>query len=154
MRRWTQSVLGNRLSDGSEAHRWIARACVGGLLAVLCFLAGFSLLTENDLAARAAAAQRSTRLGQLYGDARFWVGQEEALECKYRLEPSPAVLRSHTSADANLTRDLEAIGRIEHSVDTQRLVAQLVRDQRLYATASRAQQRIAADARPCRALEK
>jgi hypothetical protein len=65
---------------------------------VLCFLAGFSLLTEDDLAARASAAQRATRLGQLYGDARFWVGQEESLERKYRLEPSPAVVQAFRRA--------------------------------------------------------
>jgi diguanylate cyclase (GGDEF)-like protein len=109
---------------------------VGGLLAVLCFLAGFSLVTENDLAGRAAGAQRSTRLGQLYGDARFWVGQEESLERKYRLEPSPAVLQLHTDSETNLTRDLDAIGRMDHSTDTQRLVAHLAGEQRQYAQAS------------------
>jgi diguanylate cyclase (GGDEF)-like protein/putative nucleotidyltransferase with HDIG domain len=136
MRRWTQSLLGNRLSDGSEPHRWAARACVGGLLAVLCFLAGFSLLTENHLAGRAAGSQRATRLGQLYGDARFWVGQEESLERKYRLEPSAAALQLHTDADNNLTQDLDAIGQIDHSAGTERLVAHLVGEQHLYAIAS------------------
>jgi diguanylate cyclase (GGDEF)-like protein len=124
------------LPDGSGANRWVARACVGALLAVLCFLVGFSLLTENDLAGRAAGSQRATRLGQLYGDARFWVGQEESLERKYRLEPGPAVLQLHTSADTNLTRDLDTIGRIDHSADTQQLVRHLTREQRLYAKAS------------------
>jgi diguanylate cyclase (GGDEF)-like protein len=138
MKRWARSFVGSHLSDGSEPNRWIARACVGGLLAVLCFLAGFSLLTENDLAARAAAAQRSTRLGQLYGDARFWVGQEESLERKYRLEPSATVLQLHTAAETNLTRDLDAVGRIDHSVVTQQLVTHLAHEQRLYATASEA----------------
>jgi diguanylate cyclase (GGDEF)-like protein len=109
---------------------------VGALLTVLCFLAGFSLVTENDLAARAAGAHRSTRLGQLYGDARFWVGQEESLERKYRLEPGPAVLQLHTDAESNLNRDLDAIGHMDHSTDTQRLVAHLAREQRLYAQAS------------------
>jgi diguanylate cyclase (GGDEF)-like protein/putative nucleotidyltransferase with HDIG domain len=136
MSRWTQSLLGTLRPDGSGANRWVARACVGGLLAVLCFLAGFSLLTENDLAGRAAGAQRATRLGELYGDARFWVGQEESLERKYRLEPGPAVLQLHSSAEANLTRDLDTIGRIDHSAGTQQLVARLVREQGLYARAS------------------
>jgi diguanylate cyclase (GGDEF)-like protein len=124
------------LPDGSEPNRWVARACVGALLAVLCFLAGFSLLTENALAGRAAGARRATRLGQLYGDARFWVGQEESLERKYRLEASPAVLQLHTDAEHNLTRDLDAIGRIDQSADTQGLVRRLTREQRLYAKAS------------------
>lgn len=106
---------------------------------MLCFLAGFSLVTENDLAGRAAGSQRATRLGQLYGDARFWVGQEESLERKYRLEPSPAVQQLHTAAENNLTRDLGLIGRIDRSAAaTQRLVAHLVGEQRLYARASQA----------------
>jgi diguanylate cyclase (GGDEF)-like protein len=124
------------LPGGSGANRWVARACVGALLGVLCFLAGFSLLTENDLARWASGAQRATRLGQLYGDARFWVGQEESLERKYRLEFSPAVLQLHTDAEKNLTHDLNAIGRIDQSASTQQLVARLNRQQRLYAKAS------------------
>jgi diguanylate cyclase (GGDEF)-like protein len=132
MRRAARSVL----PDGSAANRWVARGCVGGLLAVLCFLAGFSLVTENDLARRASGAQRATRLSQLYSDGRFWVGQEESLERKYRLEPSPAVLQLHTDAETNLTRDLHTIGGIDHSADIQRLVARLAREQALYAHAS------------------
>jgi hypothetical protein len=75
---------------------------VGGLLMVLSFLAGFSVVTEHGLAAGAAHAQTATRLAQVYGDARFWVGQEESLERKYRLEPGPAVLQLHTQAEQNL----------------------------------------------------
>jgi diguanylate cyclase (GGDEF)-like protein/putative nucleotidyltransferase with HDIG domain len=109
---------------------------VGGLLAVLCFLAGFSLLTERDLAGRAAGSQRATRLAQLESDARFWVGQEESLERKYRLEPSPAVKQLHVAAENNLTGDLDVIGQIDHSADSHQLVARLTREQGLYATAS------------------
>ncbi|MFZ1994603.1 MAG: diguanylate cyclase [Solirubrobacteraceae bacterium] len=109
---------------------------MGALLVVLCFLAGFSLLTENDLAGRAAVSQRATRLSQLYGDARFWVGQEESLERKYRLEPGPTVLQLHTASETNLSRDVAEIGRIDRSADTQQLVSRLSRDQRLYARAS------------------
>ncbi len=136
MRRRAHPVVGNRPPDGSEANRWIARACVGGLLAVLCFLAGFSLLTDSDLAGRAAGAQRGTRLGQLYGDARFWVGQEESLERKYRLEPSRAVAQLHTDSESNLNHDLVAIGRIDRAPGTQQLVTHLASEQRLYARAS------------------
>ena len=136
MQRRTKSLSGSSVAADSEPNRWIARACVGGLLAVLCFLAGFSLVTENDLAARATDAQRSSHLAELYGDARFWVGQEESLERKYRLEPSPAVLAVHTSAATNLTRDLSAIGRIDRSSVTARLVARLAYEQRRYATAT------------------
>jgi diguanylate cyclase (GGDEF)-like protein len=138
MKRRTESLLRSSLPGGSAANRWMARGCVGGLLAVLCFLAGFSLLTENDLAGRAARAQRATRIGQLYADARFWVGQEESLERKYRLEPSPAVEQLHGAAATNVTRDLATIGRIDRAAATQRLVGHLARQQRLYANASEA----------------
>lgn len=90
---------------------------------MLCFLAGFSLLTENGLAGRAAGAQRATRLGQLYGDARFWVGQEESLERKYRLEPSPAVQQLHADAERNLNRDLDVIDQMDHSARPSRRCA-------------------------------
>ena len=111
--------------------------CIAGLLAVLCFLAGFSLLTESDVAGRADASQRATELGQLYGNARFWVGQEESLERKYRLEPSPAVLQLHTEAQNNLDGTLKAIGGIDRSAETQQLVKHLEHEQGLYAQASK-----------------
>lgn len=124
------------LPDGPGANRWVARACVGGLLVVLCFLAGFSLVTENDLAARASGALRAARLGQLYSDARFWVGQEQSLERKYQLEPTLAVLQLHSDAQTNLTADLDDIGSADRSPATMQLVASLTREQRLYANAS------------------
>jgi hypothetical protein len=84
MRRRARSGSRSLRPDGSGAKRWVARAC--GRSARGAVLPGWVSLTENDLAARASGAQRATRLGQLYGDARFWVGQEESLERKYRLE--------------------------------------------------------------------
>jgi diguanylate cyclase (GGDEF)-like protein len=136
MRRWETSGSRGQPSDESRRGRWLARACVGGLLAVLCFLAGFSLLTESGLAGEAARAQTATRLSKLYGDARFWVGQLESLERKYRLEPGPAVLKLHTQAGRNLLGDLHAVAAIDHSAVTRRLMATLQPEQAAYASAS------------------
>ena len=110
--------------------------CVGGLLAVLCFLAGFSVLTENGVAGEAGRAQRATRLSELYGDARFWVGQEESLERKYRLEPGLAVRRLHIRAEQSLIGDLSAIRALDRSTATRQLVTHLVAEQGMYASAS------------------
>jgi diguanylate cyclase (GGDEF)-like protein len=136
MRRRGRSLLRRPLPADFGAGRWVARVCVGGLLVVLCFLAGFSILTENGLAGEAARAQSATRLSQLFGNARFWVGQEESLERKYRLEPGPAILQLHTAAEQNLTADLDAVIAIDRSTATRRLVAGLAVQQAMYATAS------------------
>jgi diguanylate cyclase (GGDEF)-like protein len=103
---------------------------------VLCFLAGFSLLTEDHVAGRATVAERAMRVSQLYGDARFWVGQEESLERKYRLEPTRAVLHLHDASMKNLTGALKAVGAIDRSPPTARLIARLLREQGQYAAAT------------------
>jgi diguanylate cyclase (GGDEF)-like protein len=120
----------------SAAGRWVARLSVVGLLAVLCFLAGFSILTEDGVAGEAARAQSAARLSALYGDARFRVGQEESLERKYRLEPGPAVLQLHTQAGRNLAGDLIDIVAIDHSTATRRVTAHLAAQQARYESAS------------------
>jgi diguanylate cyclase (GGDEF)-like protein len=120
----------------SGARRWVARACVGGLLAVLCFLAGFSILTENGLAGEAARGQNATRLSELYGDARYFAGQEESLENKYLLWPSRPILKLHAEAGRKLIGDLNAIVAIDQSAATRALVARLLAQQATYAGAS------------------
>jgi hypothetical protein len=52
---------------------------VAGLLAVLCFLAGFSILTQRRVARVSQPADEANRTSAIYQDARFWVGQEESL---------------------------------------------------------------------------
>jgi diguanylate cyclase (GGDEF)-like protein len=133
---WEKSISRSLLPADSRAGRWVTRGCIGGLLIVLCFLAGFSLLTENGLAGEARRAQTANQLSGLYGDARFWVGQEESLERKYRLEPGSDVLELHAQAERNLNADLNAIGAIDQSVTTRRLIARLATQQVLYANAS------------------
>ena len=60
--------------------RWIVRASVAGLVAVLCFLAGFSIVTERSVAAKSRQADRATRLSATYQDARHWVAEEKSEE--------------------------------------------------------------------------
>jgi diguanylate cyclase (GGDEF)-like protein len=136
MRRSVKPSSRGLLPADSRTNRWVARGCVGGLLAVLCFLAGFSVLTESGLAGDAAGAQRATRLSDLYSDARFWISQEESLERKYRLEPGRAVFESHAQAGRNLIGDLAAIVANDHSAATRRLMAHLVQQQATYAGAT------------------
>jgi diguanylate cyclase (GGDEF)-like protein len=96
--------------DGDRsASRWIMRASVVGLLAVLCFLAGFSIMTQSREDALSRRAGAANSLSSVYQDARFWVGQEESLERKYRLEPGPTVLALHDDAEQNLTVDLRRL---------------------------------------------
>ena len=78
--------------------------CTAGLLAVLCFLAGFSVVTQRRVAEHSRAADQANQLAAVYADARFWVGQEESLERKYRLEPGAAVLALHNAAEAGSGR--------------------------------------------------
>ena len=78
--------------DGGHPNRWTVRSSVAGLLAVLCFLAGFSILTQRRVARVSQRADEANRTSAIYQDARFWVGQEESLERKYRLEPGSDVL--------------------------------------------------------------
>jgi diguanylate cyclase (GGDEF)-like protein len=138
MRRWTRLLSRRvpRTDAPAGAGRWIGRACVAGLLVVLCFLAGFSLLTETGLAGEAARGQSATRLSELYGDARFYVGQEESLENQYLLEPSRSVLTRHAEAGRSLDSDLDAIVAIDHSATTRQLTRQLLLQQARYANVS------------------
>ena len=42
--------------------RWIVRASLAGLVVVLCFLVGFSVVTRHSVAVKSASADRATRL--------------------------------------------------------------------------------------------
>ena len=94
---------------------WIVRASVAGLLLVLCFLSAFSVIAQSHEANLSRSADAANRLSSVYQDARFWVGQEESLARKYRLEPSRAVLRVHDTAVLNLTADVQRLLRVRKS---------------------------------------
>jgi diguanylate cyclase (GGDEF)-like protein len=111
---------------GDQSSRWIVRASVAGLLVVLCFLAGFSVMTQTRAAGQSRRADAAGTMSNLYQDARFWVGQEESLERKYRLEPGAAVLALHNAAEQSLTADLQRLGRIDSSPANHAVVRHLL----------------------------
>jgi len=101
------------------------RGCIAALLAVLCFLTGFSVLTQRRVSELSGRADRATRLSAAYQDARFWVGQEESLERKYRLEPGPDVRALHTASERNVDGDLQLLVMIESSARTRALLTRV-----------------------------
>jgi diguanylate cyclase (GGDEF)-like protein len=133
-----REALGRVMSvaEGGSASRWVMRASVVGLLAVLCFLAGFSIVTQTRDASLSRRADAANTLSSVYQDARFWVGQEESLERKYRLEPGAAVLRLHDEAEQSLTADLRRVGRLDSSPANQSVVTRLLSLDARYVRAS------------------
>jgi diguanylate cyclase (GGDEF)-like protein len=112
--------------------------CTVGLLAVLCFLAGFSLVTQRGIAVHSRTADDANKLAAVYADARFWVGQEESLERKYRLEPGAEVLARHTQAEAAVVHDLTVVRTLDSSPATKRFLDSLIRAHAGYERASAA----------------
>lgn len=117
----------HRVSEDRSTSQWIVRASIAGLLVVLCFLAGFSIFTQERTAEHSKRAGQANRLSDTYQDARFWVSQEESLERKYRLEPTAEVLALHKDAERNLASDLRRLGVVDPSPATAAVVARLTR---------------------------
>ncbi|THF87674.1 EAL domain-containing protein [Deinococcus sp. KSM4-11] len=61
-------------------------------------MALFAVLTALQSSTLTHAVSRSVRQSDLYQKARYWVGTEESLERKYRLEPGPDILAQHAKA--------------------------------------------------------
>jgi diguanylate cyclase (GGDEF)-like protein len=118
--------------------RWIVRASLAGLVVVLCFLAGFSIVTERGVAAKSALADRATRLSATYQDARHWVSDEKSIERQYRLEGSYAVKFAHRQAERRLIANLNHVLALDGSPAGHATVARLLRLQAEYHSASQA----------------
>jgi diguanylate cyclase (GGDEF)-like protein len=118
--------------------RWIVRASLAGLVAVLCFLAVFSVVTRRSVAVKSASADRATRLSATYQDARHWVGEQKSVERQYRIEGSYAVVAAHRQAERRLIADLDHVVRLDGSPKTRATVARLLRLQADYHSASQA----------------
>jgi diguanylate cyclase (GGDEF)-like protein len=129
-------VDGHGSAGNHATGRWALRASVAGLLVVVCVLAGFSIVAQTRIAARSQRADQATRVSELYQDARFWVGQEESLERKYRLEPGSEVLGLHDQAEQNVVRDLRRLPRLDRSPATAASVGRLLRMHADYVRAS------------------
>jgi diguanylate cyclase (GGDEF)-like protein len=132
----TSHVEGHRSAEIRATGQWALRVSVAGLLVVVCVLAGFSILTQTHIAGRSQRADQATRVSEVYQDARFWVGQEESLERKYRLEPGREVLTLHQQAEQNVVRDLRRLPGLDGSPATAASVARLLRMHAEYTRAS------------------
>jgi diguanylate cyclase (GGDEF)-like protein len=130
----TVSILRNRDSLTTRELTW---ASTTGLVLVLCFLTVFALLTQQSASTESRAADRATRLATAYANVRFWVGQEESLERKYRLEPGPAVLNEDAQAARAVTAELALVQALDGSPTTGRFLADVARDHAAYQQASR-----------------
>jgi diguanylate cyclase (GGDEF)-like protein/putative nucleotidyltransferase with HDIG domain len=117
-------------------ERWAVRASVAGLLVVLCFLAGFSMLTQRSVEQTSRKADRAMRLSAIYQDARDWVGQEQSEARRYRFEGSYAVRLTHDAAEKRLAAALEQIRRLDASPSSRAAVVQLLDLHRQYCVAS------------------
>jgi diguanylate cyclase (GGDEF)-like protein/putative nucleotidyltransferase with HDIG domain len=105
---------------------------------VACLIAGwaalgvFALVIQHHVVVEARAADASNRIATVYQDARFWVGQDESLERKYRLEPSQQTLDLHAQSGANLIADLRKVATLEGTPAAKRWVALLLVSQGRY----------------------
>ena len=105
---------------------------------MLCFLAGFSVVTRHSVAVKSASADRATRLSATYQDARHWVGEQKSVERQYRIEGSYAVVAAHRQAERRLIADLDHVLALDSSPATRATVARLLRLQADYHSASQA----------------
>ncbi len=125
-------------SADRHQDRWVVRASLAGLLIVLCFLAGFSVVTEHGVAAKSARADRATRLSATYQDARHWVSEQKSIERQYRIEGSYVVRATHDQAEKRLSADLDRLQALDDSSTTQATVARLRRLEADYRSGARA----------------
>jgi diguanylate cyclase (GGDEF)-like protein/putative nucleotidyltransferase with HDIG domain len=102
------------------------RVAVVVLVAGLAALAAFALLTEHRVVEEANRAAAANHLATVYQDARFWVGQDESLERKYRLEPSAKTLALHEQSGDNLTADLQTVAKLQPTPAVERWVTRLL----------------------------
>ncbi len=90
-------------------ERWVVRASVAGLLAVLCFLAGFSVITQQRVATESKRADTAMRLSATYQDARHWVTEAKSIERAYHFEGSGTVRFAYVRATQDLDADLHHV---------------------------------------------
>jgi len=90
-------------------ERWAVRASVAGLLAILCFLAGFSVITQQRVATESKRADTAMKLSATYQDARHWVTEAKSIERAYHFEGSSTVRFSYVRATQDLDADLHHV---------------------------------------------
>jgi diguanylate cyclase (GGDEF)-like protein len=122
---------------GGSKDQWIVRGSVAGLLAVLCFLAGFSVFTQRRAADLSERADTAARLSTTYVDARHWVTEAKSVERRYRFEASSSVRGSHEVAKRRLGADLQKVLTLDTSAKTRETISRLLKLHWRYDQASR-----------------
>jgi diguanylate cyclase (GGDEF)-like protein/putative nucleotidyltransferase with HDIG domain len=110
---------------GSQ-DKWAARGSVAGLLVVLCFVGGFSLWTQNRVAADSTRADTAIRLSATYQDARHWVTEAKSIERRYHFEGSGVVRDSYEQATQHLDDDLMQVLELDASPASRATIGRLL----------------------------
>ena len=124
------------MEKGASQEKWVVRASVAGLLGVLCFLTGFSVITQNRVARESKRADTASRLSATYQDARHWVTEAKSVERRYRFEGSYAVRLSQSRRRTVWEADLRSVVRLDPSADGRAEVDRLLDLQMRYEFAS------------------
>jgi diguanylate cyclase (GGDEF)-like protein/putative nucleotidyltransferase with HDIG domain len=112
------------------------RVIVACLIAGWAALGVFALVTQHHVVVEARHADRTNRIAAVYQDARFWVGQDESLERKYRVEPSLRTLGLHQQSGERLIADLRKVAALERTPAIRSWVARLLVLHRRYENAT------------------
>jgi diguanylate cyclase (GGDEF)-like protein len=133
---------------------------VGGLVAIVLALSGFTLWSSQANAASTRQATAASALSDHYFDARSAVSLQRLSEVEYRLEPSPGVRATYNADSTDLIAALALVSRdgtASDKVIVQQVLASHARyvaaDNRLFAAVDRrdyvaAEQIDAQDANP------
>jgi diguanylate cyclase (GGDEF)-like protein len=117
------------LASDSESNRRripVVRVTIAVVAMGLAALATFALAAQHRVVGEAKRAETASRLATTYQDARFWVGQDESLERKYRVEPSQDVLGLHEQSGDNLIADLGTVAALNGSALVKDRVSRLL----------------------------
>src|ERR1044072_3832253 len=106
--------------------KWIVRASVAGLLAVLCFLAGFSVITQRRVATGPRRAATAMRLSPTSQAARHWVTEAKSIERAYHFEGSSTVRFAYERATQDLEADLHHVIALAPSPANRASIARLL----------------------------
>jgi diguanylate cyclase (GGDEF)-like protein len=123
-------------AETKPARNSVVRISIAALVVGLTALATFALAAEHRVVNEAKRADAASRLATVYQDARFWVGQDESLERKYRLEPTQDVLDLHEQSGDNLIADLKRVAALDDSTAVRDQIARLLQLHREYEAAT------------------
>jgi diguanylate cyclase (GGDEF)-like protein/putative nucleotidyltransferase with HDIG domain len=109
-----------------SAGRWAVRGSVVGLLVVLCFLAGFSILAQTRDAASSRRADALNGASTLYQDARFSVDVEQELVAQYGVAPSPRIVDLLQKTSQSQTKRFRGLLQLDRSPANRAVVNHLL----------------------------